>query len=518
LSGLTGNSYLRLIEITGATDPDNNGAFFITEVVDGYTAVIDNPSAVTESGVDWAERQPYSLEDDINYERTDRRQIKGVGYDQPIPTYIRVSNTGALIPANLSNLAGKTTDARALIYWIRSEPLEVNPSDSFVLLEKPGELPYADSVDTTGVPISDGYDAGNDDATYVAIVDAASGAALRVLSGADTGKLIYGRTREGGSGVDGDSVEIEFRAFEDGYDLSTSVAYSWEASQTSQIGVFYPYRERLDRLPEAAHRPAFSSGGGGGTGDVTGAANVGSGADVFRNKTGTILNFRGIEGTNDILAQVVGDNVEVDGYYLLPRDGSRPMTGDLDMDGYRVTNVGDPVDPNDVVTKDYVDGYSFELNIPGQQQGSVLYFDGSKWTQLPPTTDGYVLTTHDIFADPTWEEPPGAQGGVTPTQHAALRQLIHLADGVGGPFEQFASGAYREVLPAANAFPTQVIWWDSVAKNKKIVEKLLTRNPQKLPITTQWKAYDSGGSVIVTVTDTIVYQGVFEVNRTRTIS
>jgi hypothetical protein len=518
LSGLTGNSYLRLLEFTDAINLGNNGAFFITEVVDGYTARIDNSSAVAESGLDWAERQPYSLEDDINYERTDRRQIKGVGYDRPVPTYIRISNTGALVPANLSNIAGKTTDAKALLYWIRSESVSVNATDTYALLSKPGELPYADGYDRTGVPISDGYDVGNDESTVAVVVDADSNAAIRVLAGVDVGKLVYGDTRQGGSGVDGDSVEIEFRAVDDGYDLSTSVAYIWEGSQTNAIGIFYPYRERLDRLPEYVYRPVVSSGGAG-SGDVTGAANVGSGADIFKNKVGAILNFRGVEGTNDISTVVNGDNVEVDGSALLPLDGSRSMTGNLDMDGYNIINLGEPVDPSDAVTKSYVDGYSFELVIPGQQQGSVIYFDGSVWVQLSPGTDGYVLTTHGPLDDPSWDQAPGAASGVTPAQHAALRQLIHLADGIGGPFEEFVSGAYREILPVAAPFPTNVIWWESSSKNKKIVEKTHVRNARQLPITTQWKAYGSDGvSVLATVTDNIVYQGVFEIDRTRTVS
>lgn len=110
-------------------------------------------------------------------------------------------------------------------------------------------------------------------------------------------------------------------------------------------------------------------------------------------------------------------------------------------------------------------------------------------------------------------------GDITAAQHAALRQLIHLADGVGGPFEEFLSGAYREILPVADPFPTSVIWWENSAKLKKIVEKTLTLNANKTPSTIEWKVYDTDGStVLATVTDTITYSAVFELSRTRTIS
>lgn len=48
------------------------------------------------------------------------------------------------------------------------------------------------------------------------------------------------------------------------------------------------------------------------------------------------------------------------------------------------------------------------LIIPGQVKGSVLYFDGSVWTYLPPTTAGWVLTTNGVGADPTWTAPSGS--------------------------------------------------------------------------------------------------------------
>ena len=48
-----------------------------------------------------------------------------------------------------------------------------------------------------------------------------------------------------------------------------------------------------------------------------------------------------------------------------------------------------------------------DLSITGEEQGSVLYFDGGNWVQLPPGTDGYALITHDIGANPTWGEVAG---------------------------------------------------------------------------------------------------------------
>ena len=109
-------------------------------------------------------------------------------------------------------------------------------------------------------------------------------------------------------------------------------------------------------------------------------------------------------------------------------------------------------------------------------------------------------------------------GTLDANQHKVIRQLIHLAEGIGGPFEGFASGAYREILPSANAFPTSIIWYDDITKTKKIVEKTLTYNTNKSVSTVSWKVYNTDGlTVLATVTDTINYSGIFETNRTRTI-
>jgi hypothetical protein len=106
---------------------------------------------------------------------------------------------------------------------------------------------------------------------------------------------------------------------------------------------------------------------------------------------------------------------------------------------------------------------------------------------------------------------------ITVTQHKTLRQLVHLAE-EGGPYEGFATGAYQETLPSANPFPTSVIWWTDSGKTMKIVEEVITYNGNKTVNTDQWLVYDTDGvTVLATVTDTITYSGVFELNRTRAI-
>lgn len=87
------------------------------------------------------------------------------------------------------------------------------------------------------------------------------------------------------------------------------------------------------------------------TGEANTASNVGSGADIFKQKTGVDLEFLGVAGTNDIATAVSGDNIEVSGAALLPLDGDRPMTDDLDMGANDITNVG-LVDGKDVSALD----------------------------------------------------------------------------------------------------------------------------------------------------------------------
>jgi hypothetical protein len=93
-----------------------------------------------------------------------------------------------------------------------------------------------------------------------------------------------------------------------------------------------------------------------------------------------------------------------------------------------ISDLLDPINAQDAATKNYIDGYVgglggdlsgslpnpevTDLTITGEEQGSVLYFDGTNWTQLPPNTNGYVLTTHGTGADPTWEQSTASGGSL----------------------------------------------------------------------------------------------------------
>lgn len=108
-------------------------------------------------------------------------------------------------------------------------------------------------------------------------------------------------------------------------------------------------------------------------------------------------------------------------------------------------------------------------------------------------------------------------GGLTPSDHQTLRQLIHFID--EGPGDGFASDAFKVVL--GQPFPTSITWYVDNTQTLKIVEKLITRDSSNNnPLTITYNMYDVDGITIVhTVTDTIAYtNNVFESTRTRSIS
>ena len=79
-----------------------------------------------------------------------------------------------------------------------------------------------------------------------------------------------------------------------------------------------------------------------------------------------------------------------------------------------------------------------DLTITGEQQGSILYYDGSNWVELPPGTAGNVLQTNGVGANPTWV----ARSGGT-TDHSALTNLgwtVSGHTGTAGSLAAFTTG------------------------------------------------------------------------------
>ncbi len=134
------------------------------------------------------------------------------------------------------------------------------------------------------------------------------------------------------------------------------------------------------------------------------------------------------------------------------------------------------------------------------------------------TVDGEALTL-ESGTQVTFFNPAPAAANITPDEHKILQHLIHFIS--EGPADGFTSGAFKEVLPTGVAFHTSETWYVDNTKAKKIVEKLITRpfGFEATPTPVVWKMYDADGTtVIATITDDIVYSGVFESTRTRTIA
>jgi len=89
-----------------------------------------------------------------------------------------------------------------------------------------------------------------------------------------------------------------------------------------------------------------------------------------------------------------------DGAEFLKRDGSVVLTGDLNANSNKITNLGTPSAGSDAVNKTYVDGQISNLNSIFDAKGSVrvaTVFSGTLSTAFAngETVDGIVLSTGD---------------------------------------------------------------------------------------------------------------------------
>lgn len=461
LSGMTAESQGNYIKIESAINAANNGVFLIQSYINATSVVIDNSLAITENGLfDYSQHKPYSLEHDLNYIRTDRALIKGTAYDAAIPTYIRCQDQNTLIPANLANIAGNTTDAKSLILSRKFESVTISAASAFCIITDTGNLKHADAVDITGIPINDGIDAGYDAGTYVDIIDGYTGSGLSVLDGINIGNRIFGRT-QAGSSISPNSIEIRFFSVH-GSSLLSAVPYVWEASQPSIVDMYYGYRDCMSGMHEGSFR---------------------------------IQQINGIIANSELRKNVT-DLQNTIGISDADTDLSSFLTGTTNY--YSFSNLPD-------ITPSVIDA----LNTLNAQIGSRNY-TGSI------LTDGQTVSESlQDLSDYVNNVIPSDGYGLTPGAHASLRQLIHLSDN-DGPFEEYISGAYKEVI--GNPFPTNIVWYTDISKSEKILEKVIVRLSNRSPKNIFWSVYADGGEYVLhTAVDTIFYNTVFETARVRNL-
>jgi hypothetical protein len=283
ITGLTNmytSSLGRFITFTSFANGANNGTFLITHAtgsgVGGNTTVrIINASAVgADSNGHWDEREPYMLEDDVNFIRTDRKAIKGtLNWHDAIPTYERCTAIGTAVTASLQNLViAKPTDAIGITQNRVHEPVTAISGASYFTLTGSGIFQWADAVDRTGVPLGDSGAEADSGSFYVEIIDPTTEAAMEVLSGSNAGHRIFGVTRSGsatdgaiGRGADegateNNFVEVHLRSVVKGQHISSSVQYTWESGHPLTITAMYGYRSCLSNISDTALRTVLSNG------------------------------------------------------------------------------------------------------------------------------------------------------------------------------------------------------------------------------------------------------------------
>ena len=248
VANMTPNSVGHFLTMAGFTNAGNNGTFLIVTYTSATQVSVANAAAVTaDTGTSWVERNPYVINDDLDFERTDRTAIKGVNYDQPVPSYQRPDTAGVNIPKNLTNihpLDEKLLNVNRIFY-----SATVASTNTFITVTSAGNLKHATATDLTGVPCFDVAPyVGDYTSCFVEVTKTSTGEELYVLAGWHAGEKIYGLTEEGAS-TSPNTVEVHFFSVPVGGNPSaSSTAYTWEAGQPTTINLVYGFGQRGDLL------------------------------------------------------------------------------------------------------------------------------------------------------------------------------------------------------------------------------------------------------------------------------
>lgn len=232
----------------------NAGTFKITAFVDANNVTCASASFTDESSIGFEIRQWQNLEDDLNYSRAQFREILGSSVSNwfdPIPTYTNPKDTATPKRADLTNIAGKTTDAILRLYPKEAAGQSVSVGNTEITIADTTR--YTDTVNKTGLPVSDAgeFDETKYSANWVEIIDPQTGGPIKDA----TDTVIFGRLIKG---VETTNVKIKF--FKGDPLSGAAAAFTWTAAEPATIDVVYAERFTEFDLPEDIGRKRFRVG------------------------------------------------------------------------------------------------------------------------------------------------------------------------------------------------------------------------------------------------------------------
>ena len=121
------------------------------------------------------------------------------------------------------------------------------------------------------------------------------------------------------------------------------------------------------------------------------------------------------------------------------KDGTVAMTGNLNLDSHKITNVTDPTSNQDAATKNYVDTAISGLPTPMQFKGTVGTSGTVEWSALPSagsTNEGY---TYKVITDHATD--PVCKAGDTIVSNGSSWVVIPSGDEPSGTVTNVATGS-----------------------------------------------------------------------------